>query len=89
MQTLALLVGVRELGSVYAAKLRAQSEIPAHVDGGAYVRYYARFHFVLNTNPGCTFMAGGEAVHMAAGELWWFNHQVEHSVRNPGPSGFT
>jgi hypothetical protein len=39
---------------------------------------------VLESSPRCIFNAGGKSVHMAPGELWWFNHQVEHSVTNSG-----
>jgi hypothetical protein len=41
---------------------------------------------VLDSTPGCIFAAGGESQYMAPGELWWFNHQVEHYVINTGPA---
>lgn len=76
---------VRELGRIMVVKLKAGGEITPHTDEGAYARYFARVHLVLESAPVCIFAAGGESVHMAPGELWWFNHQVEHSVVNSGP----
>ena len=75
----------RELGRIMIVRLKAGGVIRPHTDEGAYARYYARFHLVLESSPDCVFTAGGESVHMAPGELWWFNHQVEHSVVNNGP----
>lgn len=75
----------RELGRVMIVRLKAGGRITPHVDEGRYARYFARFHLVLESSLGCLFTAGGESVHMAPGELWWFNHQVEHSVVNNGP----
>lgn len=75
----------RDIGRVMIVKLKAGGEITPHTDEGAYARYFARFHLVLESSPPCLFTAGPETVHMAPGELWWFNHQVEHSVVNNGP----
>lgn len=75
----------RDLGRLMIVNLKAGGEITPHTDEGAYARYFARFHLVLESSPACIFTAGGESVHMAPGELWWFNHQVEHSVVNNGP----
>lgn len=78
-------VGVREWGRAMIVKLREGGCITPHTDQGAYARYYARFHYVLHSTRGCHFTVGDETVHMATGELWWFNHQVEHHVVNDGP----
>lgn len=76
------LVGVRELGRVMIVRLKPGGRILRHVDEGGYARFYARFHYVVKTSPGCLFTCGPDQVHMAAGQTWWFNHQVEHSVIN-------
>lgn len=78
-------VQAREVGRVMIVKLQAGGRITPHTDEGAYARYFARFHVVLTSSSHCWFYAGGERVNMAPGELWWFNHQVEHEVRNGGP----
>lgn len=74
----------REIGRVMLVRLKAGGHITPHTDEGAYARYYARFHAPLITNVGCLFNCGDDVVHMPAGTLWWFNHQVEHSVDNRG-----
>lgn len=73
------------LGRVMVVKLKAGGRITPHVDEGAYARFYARFHAVLKSSPDCLFTVGDETVYMAPGEVWWFNHQVTHSVQNGGP----
>lgn len=77
---------VREAGRIMLVRLKAGGWIRPHVDEGAYARYYARFHLVLDSNPACSFRCGEERACMAPGELWWFNHQMTHSVLNMGPA---
>jgi hypothetical protein len=76
----------REIGRIMLVRLNAGGSIKPHVDEGAYARYFARFHLVLDSNPHCRFRCGEETVNMGVGELWWFNHQVTHSVLNQGPA---
>lgn len=90
-QTLALLRHVagflqaREIGRIMLVRLSSGGWVRPHVDEGGYARFYARFHLPFVTNDRCVFHCGEESVHMAAGEVWWFNHQVRHSVVNRGP----
>ena len=56
--------------------------IDPHEDTGRYAKAYSRFHLVLTSAPGNTFTCDNQTVHMQPGELWWFNHRGEHSVRN-------
>lgn len=70
------------LGRVMITKLVPGAVIAPHVDGGSHAAYYERFHITLQNNPGSVFKCGDETVHMAAGEVWWFDNQVEHSVVN-------
>lgn len=76
----------RDVGRVMLVRLKAGGHISPHTDEGAYARYFARFHVPLESSLRCQFQAGEEVVNMAPGELWWFNHQVEHSVVNDGPA---
>ena len=78
-------VQARDVGRLMIVKLRQGGAVTPHRDEGGYARYFARFHLVLSSSPECWFFAGSERVNMAPGELWWFNHQVEHEVRNGGP----
>lgn len=81
-ETLSDQLRIRELGRMMFVKLKPHGCIHQHIDEGAYARFFARFHYVLKSTPGCLFTCGDEQVHMAPGETWWFNHQVEHSVVN-------
>jgi quercetin dioxygenase-like cupin family protein len=84
LRMLMTLLGVREFGQIFVTKLNPGGHIPAHTDVGQYASWYARFHLSLASPPECIVRAGKERVHMAVGELWWFNMQVEHSVKNAG-----
>jgi hypothetical protein len=76
----------REVGRVMLVRVKTDGWIRPHRDEGGYARYYARFHLVLDSNAACRFRCGEEKVVMAPGELWWFNHQITHSVINGGPA---
>jgi len=76
----------REAGRIMLVRLAHDGWIRPHVDKGAYARYFARFHLVLASADACRFRCGEEVVSMAPGELWWFNHQVVHSLLNSGPA---
>lgn len=77
-------VQATSVGRAMLVKLAAGGRVSPHVDEGGYAAHYSRFHVVLTSTPQCWFRAGGEKVHMAPGELWWFNHRVVHEVRNKG-----
>lgn len=72
------------LGRVMLTRLPSGKSIGAHIDQGAYAEAHDRYHFCLTTNDGCVFHSGGESQHMAAGEIWWFDNRVLHSVDNFG-----
>ena len=72
------------LGRVIITKLEPGKQVYPHVDSGDHADYYERFHVVLASAPGCLFYAGDEVVHMKPGEIWWFQNQAEHSVKNNG-----
>lgn len=75
-------LGSTALGRVMIVELKPGGYIDAHEDQGKYAKTFSRFHLVLSSDPGNTFTCEGESVHMAPGELWWFNHRGEHKVRN-------
>lgn len=64
--------------------LEAGGVIAWHKDDGAYHDKHLRFHVPLVTNPGVTMYSGNEQLHMAVGQLWWFNNRVAHSAANWG-----
>jgi hypothetical protein len=75
-------LGSTLLGRVMIAELKPGGFIDPHEDQGQYAKKFSRFHLVLTSDLGNTFTVENESVHMAPGELWWFNHRGEHQVRN-------
>jgi len=80
-------VGSTELGRVLIVNLKPGGEISPHEDQGAYADYYERFHICLESKDQNIFYSklsdhGGEFVHMAPGDAWWFNHKAPHYVAN-------
>lgn len=80
-----------QLGRIILVELKPHGFIPTHDDVGAYADYYQRFHLCLKSQGQCAFTVqhddrSGEYVHMAPGELWWFNHKKKHSVFNADDS---
>lgn len=78
-----------KLGRVIVVKLAAGESIAAHADEGPYADHYERFHLCLTANPETTFHVKtgsdeGETCQMRPGELYWFNHKLEHKVVNEG-----
>lgn len=70
------------LGRVIITRLPPGKIITPHVDSGDHAAYYDRYHIILQNNPGSIFHCGYEAVSMKAGEIWWFQNAIEHSVEN-------
>lgn len=73
---------VKQLGRVMLVELPPGASIDRHRDEGAYADHFERFHLALISSPGNLFTCGGETIHMAPGELWKFNHRIEHEVVN-------
>ena len=78
------LVRGERLGTVLLTLVKPGGRILPHADMKGMDKYYDRFHIVLQSNPEVLFRAGDERVYMAAGEVWWFDHTVEHEVQNHG-----
>ncbi|ATE63434.1 aspartyl/asparaginyl beta-hydroxylase domain-containing protein [Rhizorhabdus dicambivorans] len=77
-----------DIGAVWGRSrlmgLAPGSDVPDHVDVGYYWRTHLRVHVPIVTEPSVSFTAGGETVHMAAGECWVFDTFQMHRVRNGG-----
>lgn len=73
--------GVR-LGRVIITRLAPGKKIDPHIDSGDHAAYYDRYHFMIQNFPGSIFRAGNEEVLMKAGDIWWFDNQEEHEVKN-------
>lgn len=78
-------VNATHLGGVLLTKIPANGVIRPHVDRGWHPEFYKMKVYVpLQTNDLCVNNCGGEQVTMKAGEAWWFNNLVPHSVVNAG-----
>lgn len=68
------------VGRVILTKMKPGGVITPHVDEGPYADRYDRFHVCLK---GVSTFGCGEAVQqMRNGQVWWFNHKLQHSVIN-------
>ena len=82
---LMLRVGAYELARCMITRLAPGGVITPHADTqGEYANLpdIARYHVVLQGEPGSLFNAGNETVMMQTGEVWWFNAHAVHSVVN-------
>lgn len=70
------------LGRVMINKLVPGGVIFPHADTPVHAKYWDRFHICLQSAPGSNFRCGDEWVNMKAGEIWWFNNEIEHEVIN-------
>lgn len=81
------------LGRVFISRMAPGVVIPLHSDRIAPAEleypvrmppavYYDRYHILLQSSPGAIFQCGEEQVQMRAGESWYFNNQLTHSVVN-------
>lgn len=74
--------GVR-LGRVMINKISAGGQIFPHADSPEHANYWNnRLHVVLQSLPGNDFRCVDEHVSMRSGEVWWFDHRLEHAVVN-------
>lgn len=64
-------------------RIAAGGEVPRHRDSGYHWYQRVRLHIPIVTDPAVRFQCGEAEVHMAAGELWAFDHTQPHQVTNP------
>ena len=70
------------LGRCMINKLRPGGRIYSHADTPEHAEYWDRYHYVLQSGPGCLFRCGDETVSLPAGQIWWFQNAEEHEVVN-------
>jgi len=75
--------GVR-LGRVIITRLPVGATIAAHCDSGDHAEYFERYQVCLQATAGNVFRCDNERIGMQAGDVWWFNNQLEHEVINNG-----
>lgn len=64
-------------------RIAAGGEVPRHRDINYHWYRRVRLHIPVVTDPAVRFQCGEAEVHMAAGELWAFDHTQPHQVINP------
>lgn len=70
------------LGRVMINKLRPGGRVYAHADTPVHSTYWDRYHFVLQSGPGCNFRCGDETITMQQNGVYWFQNIHEHEVVN-------
>ena len=63
-------------------RLKPNSEIPSHKDGGTSLIICNRTHIPLQTNNNILFYVGGEERILKVGEVWEIDNSKIHSVKN-------
>ena len=64
------------------AKLKANGQVPLHIDNGEYFEKTIRIHFPVVTNPKAKMLVGGKEFNMQVGEIWAINNCTVHGVVN-------
>ena len=62
--------------------LKANGQIPVHVDGGVSLTINSRIHIPIITNNDVLFTVNGETKNILSGEIYEINNQSYHGVRN-------
>lgn len=75
-------VGGERLGRVMINRIAPGGRIFPHADTPEHVKYYSRFHVVLQSKPGVFFRAGHEEAYWEPGAVFWFDNSLEHEIRN-------
>ncbi len=69
-----------DFGRIILTRMKPGAQIPEHIDEGPYADKYERFHVCLSGRS--FFMVDEDANSTWAGDLFWFNHKLPHSVEN-------
>ncbi|MDX2059902.1 MAG: AraC family ligand binding domain-containing protein [Gemmatimonadales bacterium] len=81
MDAIDQILGIQFVGRVMLVKIPPGGKVLPHRDTGAYARFFARFHCVIQGR--CEFFCDGEQFNPTPGDLFTFNHQITHSVAVP------
>lgn len=69
-------------GRCVITRMKPGTKIDRHVDYGAPVAYYQRFHLALNNAPGARFVCGDDTFIPNTGDLFILDNSAEHEVIN-------
>lgn len=76
-------LNISELGNVLAVAFAPGGYIRPHIDEGVYADYFDRFHITITAPKGHWLQCAGEYAFPQVGDVFHFNHRVEHSGGNP------
>lgn len=76
----------RKAGAVVLVKLKPNTNILPHTDGGWFVDTH-RLHIPIITHPDIIFTLTNKRVHLKKGWIYELNNLVEHGVQNPTSVG--
>lgn len=74
-----------ELGGVLITRIPPGAECKPHEDHGWHARYYEKFALQITSAPGQKFCFEGEELETMPGDLFWFDNQYTHWVKNDTP----
>src|SRR4030095_9226337 len=72
-----------ELGGVLITRIPAGKECKPHTDPGWHARRYEKFAVQITSAPGQEFCFEGESLESKPVDLFWFDNQHLHWVKNP------
>ncbi len=75
-------VAGERLGGILITKLPPGGLIAPHTDHSWHARYYDKFYIALQNAPGSVFCFPDGDIHAQAGDAYWFDNSVPHSVHN-------
>jgi quercetin dioxygenase-like cupin family protein len=71
-----------ELGGVLITRIPAGAECKPHTDPGWHAKRYEKFALQIASAPGQLFCFEGESLETKPGDLFWFDNQYLHWVKN-------
>lgn len=78
-------VGGVELGGVLITRIPAGQECRPHTDDGWHALHYQKYAIQIASAPGQKFCFENEELETRPGDLFWFNNQSKHWVKNDTP----
>lgn len=73
------------LGGVLITKVPAGKRVHRHTDHGWHSEYYDKFALQIESHQQQAFCFDEGELIAAPGDLYWFNNQLDHWVRNDSP----
>ena len=74
--------GNGHLSRIIIARLQPKSNIEEHIDVGMYHVVRKRYHIVVKSPNGSIMNIDGKDYIWTEGEVYWFNNNITHHVRN-------